>query len=159
MSRQFHGFLHNPGRSPHADLLMTPQPHINVRVHINQRRLELPLLIDTGSDFTFLQPAAAARLLEADELRHQSTQSANVIALSGVGGSVRTIVRRAGLVIWDDAGSGHSFSHSILLALPEISSPSAPPSIVPSLLGRDVLRRFDLHMSYDPPSVSLTLDT
>lgn len=158
VSRRFQGFLHDPGRSTRADLLMTPRPHINARVRLNQRRLEIPLLIDTGADFTFLQPAAAARLLEVDELRHQPTQSADVITLSGIGGGVRTMVRQVGLLIWDDSGVGYSFSQSILLGLPGNSSPSAPSPIVPSLLGRDVLRRFDLHLSYDPPSVSLTLD-
>ena len=29
---------------------------------------------------------------------------------------------------------------------------------LPSLLGRDVLQHFDLHLSYDPPTVSLTLN-
>ena len=82
------------------------------------------------------------------------SQAGDIVPISGIGSTVeQTIVRTVGMLLVDDQGNKLWFSQSILFA-----DPSAPPWRIPSVLGRDVLRRFHLDLSYDPPSVSLTLN-
>ncbi len=155
MSRLFLGYLRGFRGSIHPNLEMTSRPHINVVVSFGQGRLRLPFLVDTGADFTILRPQDATRLW------HLSRQVAPVrdthaeLSISGIGSNAeRTTVRRVGLRFVDADGEAYWFAHSILFA----DHPSSRSWSVPSVLGRDVLRRFDLNLSYDPPSVSLTLN-
>ncbi len=54
----------------------------------------------------------------------------------------------------DDNSQSYWFAQSILFADHRASRSWG----VPSVLGRDVLQRFDLNLSYDPPSITLALN-
>ena len=124
-----------------------------MEVSFGRGKAQLPFLIDTGADFTIIQPEHARRLDRISGQQHLETLSSDIVPISGIGSTVeQTIVRTVGMLLVDDEGEKLWFSQAILFA-----DPSAPPWKIPSVLGRDVLRRFDLSLSYDPPSVSLTL--
>lgn len=121
--------------------------------------IEQPFLIDTGSDYTILQPTSATRLIAAPDQDRQALRAQDVINVTGIGNAVvRATVRRVGLLVRDELGEAYWFPQSILFADIGSSQAQLPTRNVPSILGRDVLRRFDLNLSYDPPSISLTLN-
>ena len=89
----------------------------------------------------------------------QATRAQDVIVVTGIGNArVRTTVRRVGLLVRDELGEAYWFPQSILFADLGNGQAREPTRNVPSILGRDILQRFHLNLSYDPPSVSLTLN-
>lgn len=80
--------------------------------------------------------------------------------MNGVGPTpLRCQIQPAGLSMVDDAGEELIFSSPVLIPQPDARQGSGRRSgVVPSLLGRDVLQRFDLNLSDDPPSVTLALN-
>ena len=113
-------------------------------------------MIDTGADFSLVHPRDATLLLGTD-FDLSSVPNREIITMAGIGpNAIRTVARTVGIRLFDTQGRPFRFSQTILFALPP--SPGRPtPWNVPSLLGRDILRYFDLHLSYDPPTVSLSL--
>ena len=155
MSRRFPGFFRGLGATSHPDLMVTSRPRIDVGVFLGKSRLRVPFLIDTGADLTILQPSHAGRVLRASGQPLPPTKPIDHLSISGIGSSAElAVVRRVGLLFVDDESDGYWFSQSILFA----DDTSGQPWRVPSILGRDVLQRFELNLSYDPPSVSLTLN-
>ncbi len=129
---------------------------VNLVVAFGQRREQVPFMIDTGADFTFVAPRRA-RALFWSEFDYNAVPSGRRLPIAGVGpGTVDTIIQPVGMLMTDDDGAVFRLSQTMLFAVPQ-------PDVagrwqVPSLLGRDVLSRFDLHISYDPPNVALTLN-
>lgn len=155
MSRRFPGFFHEVRARFHSGLVVTSRPQTNVVVSFGRGRLRVPFLIDTGADFTILQPDDARQLLRLGQQGSPEPGGSGALTISGIGSSVeRTTVRRVGLRFVDTNGEAYWFAQSILFA----DHPSSSRWNVPSVLGRDILQRFHLNLSYDPPSVSLTLN-
>lgn len=114
-------------------------------------------LIDSGADRTSLTPDDASRLFGAHYFELNVADDPGLIGLSGVGrGLAPHIVREAELALYRDAGGVGIFELDILIAAPPPPGPDWI-SPLPSLLGRDILEHLDLHLSYNPPSVSLTV--
>lgn len=134
---------------------MTSRPRIGVVVSFGRGRLRVPFLVDTGADFTILRPQDATKLLHLSQQALLLTGTNGALTISGIGsGYERTTVRRVGLRFVDADGEALWFAQSILFA----DHPSSKSWNVPSVLGRDALSRSHLDLSYDPPSVSLTLN-
>ena len=156
MTRRIPGFhrTHGPHHHPAAPLA----PYLNVRIGDGDDAPSVDLMIDTGADFTILAPRDAFVLLGGAYTAIDFTQLAGGIESIGVGqAEARMIMSPISLRFTDDAG-GH-----LTLTLPVAIVEPLPPQpgdhgnwLMPSLLGRDVLQHFDLHLSYHPPSVSLT---
>ena len=115
-------------------------------------------MIDAGADFTVIQPSVATQVLRSESERLPTIES-DIVHVFGVGqGSVRTRVHTLGLSLRDDLGQRFWFTSPVLLVDALDAGNGSTKWDLPSLLGRDVLRRFDFHLSYDPPSVTLTLN-
>ena len=156
MTRKFQGTLRPLGPIPHPGLIANPRPMIRLEVMHSRERYATRFMIDTGADFTLVQPRDVRALLGPD-IDRTTVPNHEIISLAGIGSNtVETVARTVGLRFYDTQGLPFRFSQTILFALPP--SPGRPtPWNVPSLLGRDILRYFDLHLSYDPPTVSLSL--
>lgn len=117
-------------------------------------------MIDTGADYTLVQPDAALPLLSAAGIDLSPENSIDDIVLSGVGPApLVCAVQPAGLSFIDELGDEFVITVAILIPRPSSANrPMANQARVPSLLGRDVLSRFDLYLSYDPPNVALSLN-
>ena len=129
---------------------------INLVVAFGQRHEQVPFVIDTGADLTIMAPRRT-RALFGTEFDYNSVPPSRQLPIAGIGpGTVDTIIQPVGLLMTDDDAGGYRFSQTMLFAVPR-------PGVagrwrVPSVLGRDVLSRFELHLSYDPPSVALYLN-
>lgn len=129
---------------------------VNLVVAFGQRREQVPFMIDTGADFTIVAPRRT-RALFGSEFDYNSVLSSRRLPIAGVGpGTVDTIIQRVGVLMTDDDGALFRFPQAMLFAVP--GRGPAERWRVPSVLGRDVLRRFELRLSYDPPTVSLILN-
>lgn len=93
---------------------------------------EVPLLVDTGADRTILAPLDSMRL--AQELGIDLGTLPKGLPSTGVGGQADTRVVETTLTL-------DSFSMPLTLTIIE---PVLPISLIPSLLGRDLLFRFAL---------------
>ena len=113
-------------------------------------------MIDTGADFTIVAPRRTRELF-GTEIDYRAVPPSRRLPIAGIGhGTVDTIIQRVGLLMTDDDGAVFRIAQSTLFAIPQPGD--AGRWRVPSVLGRDVLSRFDLHISYDPPNVALTLN-
>lgn len=161
VSRVFRGTF---GPQVHSDsalqLASTRRPLIRIIILIGRERFTRYFLIDTGADFTIVQPDLARPLLRAAGRQSAASGDRNTITLNGVGPtSLSCLVQPAGLSLVDESGSEFVFPAPVLI--PQIdgrSESGRSNGVVPSLLGRDVLRQFDFQLSYDPPNVSLILN-
>lgn len=129
---------------------------VNLVVAFGQRREQVPFMIDTGADFTIVAPRRTRELF-GTEIDYGAVLPSRRLPIAGVGpGTVDTIIQRVGLLMTDDEEAVLRFPQAMLFAIPQ-------PDVagrwqVPSVLGRDVLSRFELRLSYDPPTVSLILN-
>ena len=157
MTRRFSGDFWR-GQATRSALMDVVRPTIESDLTVLGRRGQVRWLIDTGSPYTILHPEDALRLLgnELDSLDFDAHPQRHDV--SGVGrGPARTIIVPASLTFEDDEDEPETLTMPILIAEP------IPPYRahqgnwrVPSLLGCDVLRYFDLELSLNPPSVTLT---
>ena len=117
-------------------------------------------MIDSGSDYTVVQPEVLLPHLHAAGLELRNDDARNQIVLQGIGPTPLTcLVQPAGLRFVDEQGRELVFANPILVPRPtQKSDARAGTSRVPSLLGRDVIQRFEFNLSYDPPSVALALN-
>ena len=113
---------------------LTGRPYIDARISIPELGIvdEIPFLIDSGADRTYLSAADAAYIgIDVSKLT-------NPISVAGVGGSSRAFQQRALLAFTDGR------TVSVFAVEMGIASPSEPPRDAPSLLGRDILARWTL---------------
>lgn len=157
VSRVFSGYFQRWGVRPHPRLPTVPKPHIRGELLFGRQRISVSFMIDTGADFTIVAPSVAAYVLQG-EPDHPPITNSDRVDICGVGrGAVRTRIRSLGLSLVDDSNQSYWSTFSVLLVDPGDATSKSVAWNLPSLLGRDVLRRFDLNLSYEPPSVSLTL--
>ena len=127
---------------------------------IGRERFTRLFLIDTGADYTIVQRDLARSLLRAAGQESGRAGKSYRITMNGIGPTpLPCLVQPAGLSLVDEDGNEFVLPNSILIPQLDTGSESGRAAgVLPSLLGRDVLQHFDLYLSYDPPSVSLTLN-
>lgn len=145
-------------RGTRAALADAVQPYVDAELSLFGRRGDVRWAIDTGSPYTVLHPEYSYRLLgellsDLDFETHP--QRFDIV---GVGaGRTRTIITPATLTFEDDSGELESINMPVLIAGPTTPFRSHQGNWqMPSLLGCDILRYFDLALSYNPPSMRLT---
>jgi hypothetical protein len=105
---------------------------------IGQHSIPIAFLIDTGADRTVLSPNEGRRLRQDYGLDLLSLPTGS--PSRGVGGQMGTRLIEATLTIDD-------FSKELMVPIFE-PSPSVPfPDWMPSLMGRDIIYEFGLHVS------------
>ena len=109
-------------------------------------------IIDTGSDFTILNPLDASRLWLDYQAQDFATGATNRILL-GIGGQMRVALKTVDLKFTDDELGTLGSSMTVHVAAPD----EADQWDLPSLLGRDVLQAFTL--TVDARSETVTLAT
>ena len=113
------------------------------------------MLIDTGADITTLGPEDALAILGWSYLEMDFTDPTTRLDLTGVGSAGATI-RDALLTLITETQEQIEMPVILAIAEPDPRVPAAHGNwLMPSLLGRDVLQYFDLHLGYHPPSVVL----
>lgn len=159
MTRRITGLLRPHGPHHHREAPLAP--YVNVVVGDADSLKSVDFLIDTGTDFTILGPRDARDLLEDSYATYDFTGDASGVEPITIGQSGTRLIRSlAQLQFIDDAGE------SITIVIPVGFVQPIPPEepdhdqdhgnwLMPSLLGRDVLQHFDLHLSYRPPSIVL----
>lgn len=124
----------------------TGRPYIECRVILPRFGLsgDFSFLIDTGADGSLLMPGDG-RLLKLD-----FSQLVNERVAQGIGGGARTFTESALLTFADGQ---NVFGYFVELGILEDSDEMAS---TPSLIGRDILRRWN--MDYRPLERRLTID-
>ncbi|MYD54923.1 MAG: hypothetical protein F4W96_11555 [Chloroflexi bacterium] len=157
MTRVFKGkFWHQ--RTTYAALPDELRPYVGAELELFGRVGEIRWAIDTGSPYTILQPNDSDILLGQALRELDFTTHRQRIRIGGVGpGSTNAIIAPATLTFTDEQGQREMVRLPVLIAEPFPPYRSHGGNWrMPSLLGCDVLRHFDLALSYNPPSVSLT---
>ena len=120
------------------------------------------LLIDTGADSTLLEPMDAFELLGGAYFDIDFDRDPSRTISVGIGGYARSVTRLVILSTMSDDGRYIGIVVPIHIAEPIPRTPSETDPgnwHAPSLLGRDVLRYFELHLDYFPqPAVRLWFD-
>lgn len=156
MTRRFRGRFRPVGPQTHPELVLASRPIIAITMMLGRRHEQVRFMIDTGADLSIVSPTATERLF-GDEFDFNSIPASRRLPMAGIGpGMVDTVIQRVGLLMTDEDGAGFRFPQTMLFAVPQ-------PGVagrwrVPSVLGRDVLRRFELRLSYDPPTALLILN-
>ena len=155
MTRSVLGYF-QPHKLAPADV--PDAPCVNVRVGDYDAGLTVRFLIDTGADQTLLSPNDAFVLLGWPYVRLDFAASASRQDFAGVGrGAISAMRHFASLALTATDRSEITFNLPIAVAEPIPPYPGEHGNwLMPSLLGRDILQHFDLHLSYHPPSVTLT---
>lgn len=156
MTRLFSGRISRDGLRSHPELDQVGRPMINLVVALGQRREQVSFMIDTGADLTIVAPRRTKALFGA-EFDYHSVPSNRRLPIAGIGPeTVDTIIQPVGVLMTDVDARVYRFSQNMLFAVPRTGA--AGVWRVPSVLGRDVLRRFELRLSYAPPTISLILN-
>lgn len=134
------------------------RPAVDATAAIGDRSVRVRFSIDTGADYTVLQPRAAQAILGSRYFSIHFETDVNRFNLYGISGSPSEyVIRDATLTFSDEQGAPLAIDLPILIARPSTPQPTPDSNWeAPSLLGQDALRSFDLALSYNPPSVSLT---
>lgn len=155
MTQRIPGFhrTHGPHHHPAAPLA----PYVSVRIGNGDDAPSVDFMIDTGADFTILAPRDASALLGGSYAAIDFAQLAGGIESIGVGqAAARMIMSPMSLRFADDTGGYLALTLPVAIAEPVPPQPGEHGNwLMPSLLGRDVLQHFDLHLSHHPPSVVL----
>ena len=154
--RVVRGYFRWEGHATGAGAL--PAPYVYGYLGDNSLHNRTPFLIDTGCDYSTLNPQDAHRLFGDAYLDMDFSPGPASIEMHGIGDTPAHGIRtHADLAFRADGDS------DIRLAIPIVIAQPAPPTpgrhgnwLIPSLLGRDILKRFDLALSYNPPTVTLT---
>ena len=139
---QFRGVVRPSRRLPHG-IVSGGAPLLKVQLAVAGRRDDIWFLVDTGADATVLHPADAQSLLAGDLQRIDFGRDPYRVAGFGVGGAADRVVRDATLTLRSVAGEPYAMEMPILIARPMPAEPGDHGNWrLPSLLGRDFLRRF-----------------
>lgn len=139
-------------------------PHITALVAVASG-FEVPLeprevgfLIDSGSDYSVLNPRDTYELLGDALFEIDFANDPTAVDVVGMGqGLVVTIEREVEMTLWDEDGGSVVLGLDVQIARPEPFRVARTGNWqLPSLLGRDILEYLDLHLSYNPPSVYLS---
>ena len=142
----------------------TDRPEFMLGIEIGSKLEFVTLLVDTGADSTTLSPRHAYELLGEDYARIDFRNDSRLLRSVGVGGYAYSVARPARYYLKADDGSWLDFYAPIMIAEPIFSKDRSNPSRydnwdAPSLLGRDILRFFELHLDYHPsPHMELWYD-
>ena len=143
---RFHGEVREARALPHS-IVSGGAPLIWARVTLDGRSEEIAFLIDTGADATVLHPADAHSILGADLRRIDFDHDPRRTPGLGVGGTADRVVRNATLTLRSEDRRLHPIDMPILIARPTPAEPGDHGNWrLPSLLGRDFLRRFRLEL-------------
>ena len=142
----------------HPLLVDVLRPAVEANVAIAGQSERIWFSIDTGADYTILQPRGAQAVLGPQYSAIRFESETNLIDLYGISGSASPfVIRHATLTFRDEQGARLAIDLPILIARPSTPEPTPDSNWeAPSLLGQDALRHFDLSLSYNPPSVTLT---
>ena len=156
LGRRIPCFLVEHGASPHPLIRSTPAPYVYAGVLVNGLETSVEFLVDTGSDMTLLSPSAAFAALGWQYFELDFQDPSLRIEMVGVG-EAGAIVRTVDLVFQDDGGEDLVIATAVGIAEPKPAVPGWHGNwVTPSMLGRDVLRRFDFSLGYHPPAGTLT---
>ena len=149
-------FDHEPSFHPLlGDVL---RPVVEAAVEIGGGRAHFWFSIDTGADYTILQPRSANALLGPQYSNIDFESDPARFDVHGISGAASPfVIRTATLTFHDEHGAESALELPILIAQPSTPIPTPDSNWeAPSLLGQDALRSFDLALTYNPPSVTLT---
>lgn len=154
-------FEHSDSRISGFHPESTPRPHVTIGIEIAEAFGAFPFLVDSGADSTMLAPAAAYELLGPAYLDLDFVHDPHASVSVGIGGYARDIACPATYHIVTDDDTLIDFYAPIELAEPIPPYPSHEGNwIAPNLLGRDVLRFFEVHLDYYPqPELHLWYDS
>ena len=117
------------------------RPYVHCRLSLQRLGIavdDVTFLVDTGADSTYLHPRDSLEFsVPFDLLRGGSTSR-------GIGGTASYFPEPAVLVFTDEA-TGQDYGYRINI---NVAKPDDVSDRIPSLLGRDVIRRWQ--MDYDP---------
>ena len=133
-------------------------PFVLVRFGVGPLDPTVAMLVDTGADMTALGPRDALSLLGRGYLEMDFDQGPGAITARGFGeGDGSALLSQMELRLQDADGVDFPISLNVAICKPSPAEPGQHGNWnMPSLLGRDILEWFDLHLSYNPPSVTLT---
>ncbi len=156
MTRRVEGHFQEHGRGNVAPPSLAP--YVVVRFGPEPSGPAIEALIDTGADWTALGPRDALTLLGRRYIEIDFDRAPGRIEIAGFGqGDTNAVI--SPMELWLRDVEGEDFSVSLQVAICEPSPRTPGPHgnwLIPSLLGRDILEWFDLTLSYNPPSVTLT---
>ena len=151
-----HGYFRWDGHATGAGAL--PAPYIDVFVGERHPSNQVAFLIDTGADYSTLNPKDAHRLFGNNYLAMDFSANPARIEMLGIGDTPAYGFRtHADLTFRFEGDSEITLAIPLVIAQPTPPTPSRQGNwLIPSLLGRDILEWFDLELSYNPPSVTVT---
>ena len=121
-------------------------------VSVGSREWFIRFLIDTGADFTMLGAGDAEDLLVDEYFAIDFERDPFRVAVGGIGGIMRCVVREADLSFRTEEG-GEIDIHTPILVAERARLPGGPQQAVTrSLLGRDVLGRGALTLAWRLPA-------
>lgn len=148
--------------------LRTPRPfvpfHVRMTTPLAERdtKQEILFLVDTGADSTLIEPTDAYRLFGEELFSIDFGRSYDTRVSVGVGGHARSVIEYAHLSTISDDGEYVGVILPILISEPVPRRPAESGFSnwdAPSLLGRDVLSFFEVHLDYYPrPVIALKYD-
>ena len=129
-------------------------PFVASKVIHGGQLLDIDFLVDTEADSSILSPQDAASLFGIEQYE-ALFQHEPVISVAGVGRGVG-VQQFVQLLLFDVVGGSISFNHVMTVMGLALDQEGQPTNwSMPSLLGRDVLEQFCLHLCYRPPSLEL----
>lgn len=136
----------------------TDRPELMLGISIGDRFDIIDFLVDTGADSTVLAPKHAHQILGAQFSAIDFRRDRHRLTFVGIGGRERSVVRPATYSLKADDGRWLEFYAPICIAEPILDrerpdGQSFENWNAPSLLGRDILRFFELHLDYHPQSL------
>ena len=139
------------------DTALTDRPFVELNVSYRSAQSErdhnILFLVDTGADGTVLEPTDAYALLGDEFFGIDFDRDPYMRYSVGIGGYARRVVRVAVLSAIAIEGDYIGMVQNISIAEPTPRVPTREESgnwSAPSLLGRDVLRYFEIHLDYYP---------
>lgn len=162
------GLFESVGPSREHEPIRTPRPfvpfNVRVRTPVTKRDVdqEILFLVDTGADSTLIEPADAYRLFGDELFSIDFDRRYDTRVSVGIGGHARSVIEYAQLSTISDDGDYVGVVLPICISEPVPRYPAKSGFSnwdAPSLLGRDVLSFFEVHLDYYPrPVVALKYD-